>query len=153
MAIDQLKIKDRIYDIGANASNVSFDNTSTSYQSTNVQDALIEIDSSLTDLIQSDTTANWNLQPSLIAEKDHIYIYTDHARLANGTYVPGVKIGTGNAYLVDLAFVNGDLKEIIQNHINDNIRHITAAERNSWNSKVRCFISDGEEEHLIFTTN
>jgi hypothetical protein len=41
--------------------------------------------------------------------------------------------------------------EILYNHINDIVAHITAEERAFWNNKVRCYIAD--ETNLTFTTN
>lgn len=44
MAIDQIKINSIAYDIGASASNISFNKNGTSLDATNVQSAIVEID-------------------------------------------------------------------------------------------------------------
>lgn len=95
-----------------------------------------------------DTKANWDSQVSLVSVQNTMYIYTDYQQ-EGGVNVPGVKIGDGNAYLIDIPFM--DIK--YYNHINDETIHITDEEREFWNNKVRCYKSLEEEENLIFTTN
>jgi len=74
-------------------------------------------------------------------------IYTDHGTYDdNGTTitVPGIKISDGSAYANSLPFVGDDVAAAIRNelnaHINDNIRHITSSERTFWNNKLNCTI-------------
>lgn len=45
----------------------------------------------------ANTTAWWKAHPSIISEKDEVYVYTDH----NGARF---KVGDGLAYVVDLPF-------------------------------------------------
>ena len=99
--------------------------------------------------IHTDTTANWNTQVSLIAEENHLYIYTDY-QVVGGANIPGIKIGDGTSYLIDLPFIDGNVT-VLNNHINDSSIHITEDERLFWNDKVTCFLSQGQEETLIFT--
>lgn len=101
------------------------------------------------------TTAQWNSQSSLVAQKDVLYIYTDHKTITknNQTFtIPGFKIGDGLTYLIDMPFINVD-EETFLTHINDTTSHITAAERSAWNDKVRCFLDTNNNEILVFTTN
>lgn len=102
------------------------------------------------------TTEYWNAQPSLTAERDVIYIYTNHATVDNGdgtfTIYPAIKIGDGTSYLIDMPFVDGELSPIIQNHINDSTIHVTAAEKDFWNNKWRGYIVNSSPENLVFTT-
>lgn len=93
------------------------------------------------------TTATWNSQPQLISKAGYIYLYSDWQQNDNGQYIAGVKIGDGSAYLIDLPFQENDYFE----HIHDTIMHITSAEREFWNNKVRCYIDTNGQ--LIFTTN
>ena len=86
---------------------------------------------------------------TVISEPNAVYIYTNHSTDSQGRNVPAYKIGDGNAYLIDLPYSTTLLEE----HINDTTVHITDAERNFWNNKVRCFYSTIEEDNLIFTTN
>lgn len=104
----------------------------------------------------SDTEENWNRQVTLTSEKDMLYIYTDHKVIQNGdgttTQIPGFKLGDGRAYLIDMPFLNVDERTFMA-HVNDDTAHITAAEREFWNNKVRCLILPADNENIIFTTN
>ena len=93
------------------------------------------------------TTAEWNAQSQLQSEAGKVYVYTDHRIDSRGNRIAGIKMGDGNAYLIDLPFQD----EAIYEHIEDSTIHITAAERAFWNDKVRCYYSSGD--NLIFTTN
>jgi hypothetical protein len=95
--------------------------------------------------VWSATTDEWNEQPQLVSVKDAVYIYTDY-KTVDGKSVPGFKIGDGLAFLMDLPFVDAEMQE----HLANDVIHITAEEREHWNNKVRCYL-DGED--LIFTTN
>ena len=109
------------------------------------------------DAVHIDTTAHWNAQRELIAREKNIYVYTDHS-VVDGVAIPAVKIGDGLAYLIDLPFVSSDVEKyenirgLLLEHIDDDVRHITAAERNAWNNKVTCFISQDDPTNLVFTT-
>ena len=98
------------------------------------------------------TTAEWNAQPSLIGKYGHIYVYTDYMTVDGRTY-PGLKIGDGDAYLIDAPFVDGGMADILSWHVNDTIAHITSEERSAWNNKVRCYISEDNIETIVFTTD
>lgn len=93
------------------------------------------------------TTAEWNAQSTLISQLDRIYVYTDYYTDSSGNPVPGVKIGDGTAYLIDRPFVT----KILDEHLADQIQHITAAERLSWNNKVTCFIDPNNASRLVFS--
>ncbi len=96
--------------------------------------------------VKFNTTAGWDAQTSLVSQANTLYVYTDHQRDSQGNNVAGIKVGDGNAYVVDLPFTDA----IATEHIADTTRHITASERNFWNNKVRCYYASGDE--LIFTT-
>lgn len=102
--------------------------------------------------LRRDTTANWASHPDFIPMNGEIIIYTDHELRTTGGYSPGVKIGDGNAYLIDLPFVGEERRDSIlaalEAHEKDSIIHITQGERNFWNAKLNCVVS-GEE--LILT--
>lgn len=93
------------------------------------------------------TTEGWDKQTSLIAKKGAIYIYGDYKKAEDGNPIAGIKVGTGTAYLIDLPFTT----EIYDNHINDKTIHITGEEREFWNNKVSCFISEVQDENVTFT--
>jgi hypothetical protein len=92
------------------------------------------------------TTAYWNTQTSLESEPGAVYVYSDHYTDENGT-VPGIKIGTGNAFVVDLPFVD----RVYASHIVDTLVHITDSERQFWNDKVTCYIDPLNDKNLIFS--
>lgn len=95
------------------------------------------------------TTDYWNDMPQLIAKKGCIYVYSDSHKDSQGRDIPSVKIGDGTSYLIDMPFADN----LIYEHIEDTVIHITEAERQFWNNKVRCYIDQNNSEHIIFTTN
>ena len=104
------------------------------------------------DKIHTDTTANWNAQRDFVAENGHVYVYSDYQTI-DGVPVPGFKVGDGSSYLIDMPFAGASDRASLEEHINDNVRHITAEEREFWNNKVTCFISSGDNETVVFTKN
>lgn len=97
--------------------------------------------------ILSDTTTGWNSLPNLIGEKGVLYIYTDHLVNDQGENIPGFKVGDGLAYLIDLPFAD----DLYLDHIHNTDIHVTLAEKLFWNNKERTYISEDDEENLIFT--
>ena len=76
----------------------------------------------------SRTKSDWDSDRTLISEKDVLYIYSDYKVIQKDgqkIYLPGLKIGDGLAYVVDLPFVD----TIYMKHITDTDIHITAEER------------------------
>ena len=82
------------------------------------------------------TTAEWNSTPQLRSKKDTIYVYTDYSIVDNQN-IPAIKIGDGNAYLIDLPFVAMGVV-------------ITQSDIDGWNNKVSTRIDDNNPENLIF---
>ncbi len=109
------------------------------------------------------TTAYWATQLSDIPLAGELIVYTDYStETVDGQtrYIPAFKFGDGLAYVVDLPFVGDDIRNALNAHINNSTIHITAAEREFWNNKVRCYMGTEnisnqivENETLIFTTN
>ena len=102
------------------------------------------------------TTAYWNSQSTLIGENNHIYVYTDYTTITSDgelKNVPNIKIGDGNAYLIDNPFITTSIEDLLQSHIGDNIKHITDDERLLWNGKVTCYLSAADNETIVFTKN
>lgn len=101
------------------------------------------------------TTAEWEEHHNYIAPYGTICIYTDHGTYTdkneNVITVPGIKVSDGRAYLSDQPFIGDDvaaaIRKELNDHINDNIRHITSEERTFWNNKLNCNIV-GEELQL-----
>lgn len=101
--------------------------------------------------IYYDTTANWNAQRDLISEEGSIYIYSDYYQDGQGRPVPGIKIGDGSAYLIDLPAGNQDLTDRLFDHINNSVIHVSAYDRTFWNNKVTSVIDPADAENLILT--
>ena len=97
--------------------------------------------------IYYDTTAGWSAQTTLMSEENALYIYTDYQTEGNDT-LAGIKVGDGLAYVVDLPFID----KLIQMHMADTDIHITAAEREFWNNKVRAYYSLTQSDTLVLTT-
>lgn len=120
--------------------------------------------------LKRDTTENWNNARGFIPLPGEVIIYEDYETktytveeygetVTKTVNIPNIKIGTGNAYVQDLAFVDEKTREILINHINDNDIHVTLQEKLFWNNKVN--IDDAyaqihqelEDETLIFNRN
>ena len=102
------------------------------------------------------TTEYWNSQRELVGKKSHIYVYSDFGETGiDGKIVavPNIKIGDGNAFLIDNPFITASVEELLKMHIDDSSVHISADERDFWNNKVRAYIDPENPEILILTTN
>ena len=93
--------------------------------------------------LKRDTTANWNSAIGLIPLEGELIIYTDYKTIieevggeTKTTYVPGIKIGDGRAYVQDLPFIDDKLREELLEHIGDTTVHVTAEEKVFWNNKL-----------------
>ena len=116
--------------------------------------------------LKRDTTANWDNAQGFIPLQGEVIIYTDHEKTTRiignkdvEVDVPGIKIGTGNAYVQDLPFVDEDLRNQLMAHIDDMDLHTTLEEKLFWNNKVNIddeyeMLQDElEGETLIFNRN
>lgn len=102
------------------------------------------------------TCEYWNSQPELVGRKSHIYVYSDFGETeidGKIVAVPNIKIGDGNAFLIDNPFITASVEELLETHIADTSVHISADERDFWNNKVRCFIDPEDPDNVIFTTD
>ena len=119
-------------------------------------DALVE---SLPDIsgIKCETTEYWNNAIGYIPEPGEIIIYSDYqTKEVDGQIIniPGIKIGSGNGYVQDLAFLNQDLADALYDHITNVSIHATPEEKRLWNNKLN--VDDNAEvveENLIFNRN
>jgi hypothetical protein len=89
------------------------------------------------DKIMAKTTAQWAQQTSLVSVYGGIYIYTDY-RQEDGVNIPAMKIGDGNAYVVDLPFFSTGCTE---------------ADRQRWDNKVSAKLSPLDLENLVLYTD
>lgn len=96
------------------------------------------------------TTAEWQAHSAYIAPEGTLCIYTNASTYTDGDdnviIVPGLKISNGINTIVDSPFIGDDIRKILNDHINDQVRHITSAERTFWNNKINCDMSN---ENLI----
>lgn len=102
--------------------------------------------------VYDDTTEHWNSQLDFIPRFGAVVIYSDHA-VVDGDYVPGIKVGDGSAYLIDLPFVGDDIRQMIMAHIANASVHVSAADRESWDNKVTCYVEliEGDEYLIHFS--
>lgn len=98
--------------------------------------------------IKADTTTNWNERTTFVPNKSDIIIYLDK-RTVNGTIIPGIKVGDGLTYGIDLPFVGDEIAADLLSHINNTTVHITAAERTKWNNKINCEDSVSNETLIL----
>ncbi len=103
--------------------------------------------------ISADTKANWNAKLGFIPVKGEIIIYLDKATVEEGnetiTY-PGIKIGDGMAYCVDLPFLGDELAARLLAHINNSSVHVSSADRIRWDNKLNCTVN---QETLVLDRN
>ncbi len=105
--------------------------------------------------IRYGTTAEWAYS-AYIPSEGEVIVYTDYQTI-DGDPVAGIKIGTGNAYVQDLQFIDAELRDRVMNHINNSTIHVTSAEKTFWGNKIN--IDDAYEivngnlqnETLVFT--
>lgn len=101
--------------------------------------------------VEYHSTAYWDSMTGFIPKAGAIIIYSDY-RILETPYgditIPGIKIGSGNGYVQDLAFVGGDESmDLIVSHINNMAVHVTADEKEFWNRKLN--ITDGENKEVV----
>ena len=92
------------------------------------------------------TTAEWDEMRNYVPDRAEICIYSDR-RVIDGVPYPDIKIGDGNAHVIDLPFF-GEAKynEIIERldaHIANTSAHVSPADRFFWNNKLN-YTQEGE---------
>lgn len=105
------------------------------------------------DLIKFGTKAYWQEHRDYVPARGELIIVTDYEEDTNGDDIPAIKVGDGSAYGIDLPIVSKDLKNLIDQHIADNDRHVNDGERIFWNNKWRGYLSEQTPENLVFTIN
>lgn len=95
------------------------------------------------------TTEYWEQKPTYVPYKGLIIVYSDYATTVldgKTVNVPGMKIGDGSAYLIDLPFIGDNMRSILEEHIHNAIVHVTQEEKDFWNAKLNC---EFQNEQLI----
>lgn len=106
--------------------------------------------------VKCGTTEYWR-EHDFIPKQNEIIIYTDYQSYEEDgetVDVPGMKVGSGNAYLSDLVFLNAADSATLADHITNNNIHVTEVQKQSWDRKLN--IDDEHEvvnETLIFNRN
>ena len=98
--------------------------------------------------IEVDTKENWLRKNNYIPKSGDIIIYLNKDTvIENGQNIniPGIKIGDGLAYAIDLPFLGDEIMAQLQEHLNDMVIHITNSERIFWNNKLNCEYNVEEE--------
>lgn len=118
--------------------------------------------------LKRDTTENWNKIRGFIPLPGEVIVYEDYETktytveeygetVTKTVNIPNIKIGTGNAYVQDLAFVDEKTRDMLMEHINNYDIHVTLQEKNFWNNKVNIddvyeqIHHELEDETLVFT--
>lgn len=105
--------------------------------------------------LKRDTTENWNNARGFIPMPGEVIVYTDYEtktyeveeygeKVTKTVEIPNIKVGTGNAYVQDLAFVDEKTRDILMAHIQDHDIHVTLQEKVFWNNKIN--VDDAEEQ-------
>ena len=105
--------------------------------------------------LKRDTTENWNNARGFIPLPGEVIVYTDYETktytveeygetITKTVQIPNIKIGTGNAYVQDLAFVDEKTRTMLLDHIHNQDIHTTLQEKLFWNNKIN--VDDAEEQ-------
>ncbi len=98
-------------------------------------------------------TSYWNEHRDYVPDAGEMVIYTDRT-VIDGVAYPGIKIGDGSAYVVDLPFLGDDVTDqivdVLNNHVNNTDIHVTPEEKAFWNAKLNY---ETQGETLVFTRN
>ena len=105
--------------------------------------------------LKRDTTENWNNARGFIPMAGEVIVYTDYETktytveeygetITKTVQIPNIKIGTGNAYVQDLGFVDEKTRDILMAHIQDHDIHVTLQEKVFWNNKIN--VDDAGEQ-------
>lgn len=105
--------------------------------------------------LKRDTTENWNNAVGFVPLPGEIIVYEDYEvktytveeygeTITKTVNIPNIKVGTGNAYIQDLAFVDEQTRDILMAHIQDHDIHVTLQEKVFWNNKIN--VDDADEQ-------
>lgn len=103
------------------------------------------------------TTDEWNAMTGYIPPAGSIIIYSDYKTTTidgESVNVAGIKIGSGNSYVQDLAFVGDDIRNDLNDHVSNTSIHVSPQDRAKWDAKLN--VDDAREvadEALIFIRN
>lgn len=107
--------------------------------------------------VHYNTTEYWNNAIGYIPGEGAMIVYSDYQTVTAGGQeinIPGIKIGSGNAYVQDLAFVGSYEAAQLLSHISNTDIHVSSEQKAAWDRKLN--IDDDNEvvdETLIFIRN
>ena len=84
------------------------------------------------------TTAEWASDLNYVPARGTLLVYLDKYQVDENQFVPGLKIGDGTSYGIDLPFVGDNIARDLLDHISNATIHITGEEREFWNNKLNC---------------
>ena len=100
------------------------------------------------------TTEYWDSHPGIKTDAGTIYVYTNKFSYKNlegeTIFVPGLKIGDGNAYLIDKPFITDAVMYSLTQHLNDTLVHVSNTDRARWDNKLNV-IDPASSDLLEFT--
>ena len=105
--------------------------------------------------LKRDTTQHWNEAIGFIPLPGEVIVYEDYETktytvqeygetVTKTVKIPNIKIGTGNAYVQDLAFVDENIRETLLEHMRNQEIHTTLQEKVFWNNKIN--VDDAVEQ-------
>ena len=109
---------------------------------------LLETDDTSLSNVVIKTKEAWKQYDKVRSQKGKIYVYTGDD--PNLNISPLIKIGDGLAYICDLPFITDDLSKQLKDHIQNEQIHISQIEREFWNNKVTCYLSEEDQQQIIF---
>jgi hypothetical protein len=111
--------------------------------------------------IKYGTTEHWNSAAGFIPGDGEIIVYTDYQTITKISPVtgeeitmpvPAIKIGTGNAYVQDLALVDEWERDLIYDHIHNTDVHVSPEDKQRWNNKLN-YEQNIQNETLVLNRN
>lgn len=102
------------------------------------------------------TKAEWNAQKTLVSEAGALYIYSDYSTIVvDGEIknVPALKIGDGTSYLIDMPTTNGNIADMLLEHIQNAVVHVTADDKTFWNNKSSAYIDPNADQETLTLSN
>lgn len=146
-------------DLVSNSAVVTEKNYNQLYNKPSIDNVVLENNVTLQQLglrnIYYDTKQNWNSHPDLIAVEGAIYIYKDYFvrydEHDEPICSPALKIGDGVSYLIDMPIAASDVSDIILEHINDAVVHVSENDRTFWNNKSSAYLEPDMSETLVLS--
>lgn len=89
--------------------------------------------------VEHGTKEYWASRIGYVPEEGAIIVYDDYGKITvddKEVLVPAIKIGTGNAFVQDLAFVGDVESKAILEHIENSSAHVSEEDRRKWDNKI-----------------